>query len=93
MTVLRCLAIAAVALLSACAPPASGTTVPPSPRMHDRAAAPTTRLVLPVERPTRDLDCADFARRADAQGVLLADPRDPHGLDADRDGAACEHLR
>jgi hypothetical protein len=44
--------------------------------------------VLPERR---DRDCADFARREDAQRALL--PGDPHRLDADRDGIACEKLR
>jgi hypothetical protein len=93
MTVLRRLALAAAALLSSCAPAATGAAAPPALRPPERAAIATTRLVLPMERPARDLDCADFARRADAEAALRADPRDPNHLDADRDGAACEKLR
>ena len=37
-----------------------------------------------------DLDCADFATQAEAQAVYNQDPSDPHGLDADNDGIACE---
>jgi hypothetical protein len=37
-----------------------------------------------------DLDCEDFATRAQAQAVLVADPDDPNRLDADDDGRACE---
>ncbi|GAB3586117.1 excalibur calcium-binding domain-containing protein [Amycolatopsis endophytica] len=37
-----------------------------------------------------DLDCADFATQAQAQAVLDADRSDPHRLDADKDGIACE---
>src|SRR5690349_529314 len=40
----------------------------------------------------QDLDCADFAFQEDAQAVLIADPSDPHGLDPDHDGIACEAL-
>lgn len=36
-------------------------------------------------------NCADFASQAQAQAVLRADPSDPNGLDADRDGIACEN--
>ncbi len=40
----------------------------------------------------RDLDCADFAYQEEAQAVLDADPSDPHRLDGDHDGEACESL-
>jgi hypothetical protein len=39
---------------------------------------------------TADLDCADFATQQEAQAELERDPSDPHGLDADGDGVACE---
>lgn len=43
---------------------------------------------------TRDLDCTtpgtDFGFQEEAQAVLVADPTDPNGLDADDDGVACE---
>jgi Excalibur calcium-binding domain len=35
-----------------------------------------------------DYDCGDFGSQAEAQEYLL--PGDPHGLDADSDGIACE---
>ncbi|MFC4005103.1 excalibur calcium-binding domain-containing protein [Prauserella oleivorans] len=38
----------------------------------------------------QDLDCADFGSQAEAQATLDADPSDPHRLDADNDGIACE---
>ncbi|HEU5062424.1 MAG TPA: excalibur calcium-binding domain-containing protein [Solirubrobacterales bacterium] len=37
-----------------------------------------------------DYDCADFANQAEAQEYL--EPGDPHRLDADSDGIACEDL-
>jgi hypothetical protein len=37
-----------------------------------------------------DLDCSDFSTQEEAQGHLL--PGDPHGLDGDNDGIACETL-
>lgn len=39
-----------------------------------------------------DLNCADFARQADAQRVYDATPGDPYDLDRDGDGVACEAL-
>lgn len=44
------------------------------------------------EPPGKDLDCADFETQEEAQAELEADPSDPHGLDADSDGIACENL-
>lgn len=38
----------------------------------------------------QDLDCDDFATRADAQAELDSNPSDPNNLDADDDGEACE---
>jgi hypothetical protein len=37
-----------------------------------------------------DLDCADFDSQADAQKEFESTPGDPHGLDRDNDGEACE---
>ncbi|HWM63883.1 MAG TPA: excalibur calcium-binding domain-containing protein [Solirubrobacterales bacterium] len=37
-----------------------------------------------------DYDCSNFANQAEAQEYLL--PGDPHRLDADNDGIACESL-
>ncbi|WP_340685945.1 excalibur calcium-binding domain-containing protein [Amycolatopsis coloradensis] len=39
-----------------------------------------------------DLDCGDFQFQEDAQAVLDKDRSDPHGLDRDKDGIACETL-
>ena len=40
-----------------------------------------------------DKDCADFKTHAEAQAFFLAQgPGDPHRLDADGDGLACEWL-
>jgi hypothetical protein len=38
----------------------------------------------------KDLDCPDFPYQEDAQAHLNADRSDPHRLDADNDGIACE---
>lgn len=40
----------------------------------------------------QDLDCSNFATQEEAQAVLDSDPSDPHRLDADGDGIACESL-
>lgn len=40
-----------------------------------------------------DCDCGDFSRWEEAQAVLDAFPGDPHRLDGDSDGVACESLR
>lgn len=44
----------------------------------------------------QDMDCADFSSQASAQRFFLSaggPERDPHRLDADRDGIACEWNR
>jgi excalibur calcium-binding domain-containing protein len=46
--------------------------------------------LLPSGAAAGDLDCADFATQEEAQENLL--PGDPHGLDGDGDGVACEDL-
>lgn len=40
----------------------------------------------------RDLDCGDFTTQREAQVILDADRSDPHQLDPDKDGRACERL-
>lgn len=39
-----------------------------------------------------DLNCSDFATQEDAQAEYDRDTSDPHGLDRDKDGVACEDL-
>lgn len=50
-------------------------------------------LALPAAGHAQDRDCSDFSTQAEAQAVLNQDRSDPHGLDADDDGVACENLR
>ena len=38
----------------------------------------------------QDLDCANFQTQAEAQAVYNQNPSDPHNLDGDDDGKACE---
>ncbi|MEQ8963014.1 MAG: excalibur calcium-binding domain-containing protein [Coleofasciculus sp. C2-GNP5-27] len=40
----------------------------------------------------RDCNCSDFTQQKDAQRVLEQFPDDPHGLDKNNDGVACESL-
>lgn len=47
---------------------------------------------LDPDPPADELNCDDFATQEEAQAVLDADPSDPHGLDGDGDGIACESL-
>jgi len=46
--------------------------------------------LLPTGSQAADLDCSDFSNQAQAQKHLT--PGDPHGLDADGDGKACDSL-
>ncbi|MGH3965673.1 MAG: excalibur calcium-binding domain-containing protein [Pseudonocardiaceae bacterium] len=39
-----------------------------------------------------DLDCSDFKTQEEAQAVYVQDTSDPHNLDSDDDGVACESL-
>ena len=50
------------------------------------------RPVLSEGAEEEDQDCSDFEYQGAAQAVLAGDPSDPHGLDADSDGVACEEL-
>lgn len=47
-------------------------------------------LASPSPAQAVDYDCSNFANQAEAQAYLL--PGDPHRLDADNDGIACESL-
>jgi Excalibur calcium-binding domain len=44
----------------------------------------------PAVAASSDLDCPDFATQSQAQTEYNSDPSDPHGLDRDGDGIACE---
>jgi hypothetical protein len=47
------------------------------------------------EEPVADRNCTDFATQAEAQTFFLSQggpARDPHSLDTDYDGIACENL-
>lgn len=55
-------------------------------------AAAWVLLFAPAAGAQGDLDCSDFATQEEAQAVYDQDPSDPHGLDSDGDGIACETL-
>lgn len=62
--------------------------------VEERTAEPP---VEPDPEPTEeaaveDLDCSDFTTQEEAQAVLEEDPSDPHFLDFDGNGIACERL-
>lgn len=51
----------------------------------------TTRTTLP--NGMDDKDCTDFSTHSEAQNFFESEgPGDPHGLDRDSDGIACETL-
>ena len=60
--------------------PESGPVPEPTPKASPMAPA----------FPKGDVDCGDFTTQAEAQAYLL--PGDPHRLDRDNDGIACETL-
>ena len=57
-------------------------------RSTSKAAADSTDV--PPLPPDGDYDCSDFDTQAQAQEVLDESTGDPHGLDGDGDGIACE---
>jgi hypothetical protein len=74
-------------------PPRRLDTQPPPGDIQILAAAtrtPTPGSAPPARLAGDTLHCKDFKSQAEAQAVLRANPRDPHGLDPDRDGLACE---
>ncbi|MGY6656930.1 excalibur calcium-binding domain-containing protein [Amycolatopsis sp. TRM77291] len=60
-----------------------------APTKTTTPSAPPSTTKTPAPRST-DKDCADFPSQAAAQAELKKNPRDPHELDGDHDGYACE---
>jgi len=55
--------------------------------------APNIPRTVSLAHGIADRDCADFDSQAEAQNFLEASgPGDPHRLDGDDDGVACERL-
>ncbi len=73
---------------------ASPTPIAPPPAVRPAPVnpPPTAAPDLPA-CVSGDCDCGDFATWEQAQAVLNASPGDPHRLDGDDDGVACESLR
>jgi len=65
--------------------PASAATPAPPQSSNQAVSLPACA--------SSDCDCGDFSSWDEAQAVLEAFPGDPHGLDGDGDGVACEGLR
>ena len=65
-------------------------------RLRTTTAAAATVLAAAMCFPlagvaaAQDLDCINFQTQAEAQAVYNQNPSDPHGLDQDKDGQACE---
>jgi micrococcal nuclease len=77
--------------LSQEAPPPPPSPPPEVPSALEVGPDPVPSLPSPPLPKRGDLDCRDFTTQAEAQAFLL--PGDPHRLDADNDGLACETLR
>lgn len=61
---------------------------------RDRSVVPKTPRSQAPPKSRDELNCSDFGSQEEAQAVLDADPSDPHRLDANSDGEACEeHFR
>lgn len=69
------------------------------PKRGNTTTQTITPTVPPIETETKppststkfeDKDCDDFPTQAAAQAELKKNPRDPHKLDGDHDGYACE---
>jgi hypothetical protein len=58
-------------------------------KSESSATASTENLPACVQK---NCNCSDFSPRKQAQAVLDAFPDDPHGLDRNKDGVACESL-
>jgi hypothetical protein len=62
-----------------------------SPKPSATATPETSGKNLP-DCVQKDCNCGDFAQQKEAQAVLEAFPDDPHKLDKNQDGVACESL-
>lgn len=67
-------------------PPTESSLPSPTPQSTQDTQANLPACV------SSDCNCSDFSSQPEAQAVLNAFPGDPHGLDRDNDGIACESL-
>lgn len=64
-------------------------------RLRTAAAAGALAIAAPltlagVSQAQEDMDCKDFGSQQEAQSTFDQESGDPHNLDADNDGKACE---
>lgn len=59
---------------------------------EDGEAATDSDGEVPPLPPDGDYNCGDFKTQEQAQEILESEPGDPHNLDRDGDGVACESL-
>jgi hypothetical protein len=62
-----------------------------TPEISTTATPETSTENLP-DCVKKDCDCSDFQTQAQAQAMLKRFPNDPHKLDKNKDGVACESL-
>ncbi|WP_232376469.1 excalibur calcium-binding domain-containing protein [Amycolatopsis aidingensis] len=67
-----------------------GEPVDPTPTKPERTTSSAPKETTTVRQTPEGKNCPDFPNQAAAQAVLNADPSDPHRLDGDNDGYACE---
>lgn len=71
-------------------------SLPKRGNVATRTVTPTVPPIVTETKPPstgakfEDKDCGDFPTQAAAQAELKKNPRDPHKLDGDHDGYACE---
>jgi hypothetical protein len=70
--------------------PTGSSSASSSTTTQPRGTTTTTKPGTPGGSYQVDLDCKDFPTQAAAQKVLDSDRKDPHNLDRDNDGLACE---
>ena len=78
------------------ATPAATPALVPSPTpLPSPETSPTPVAAALVQEPEPDVDCSDFLDQQAAQEFFLSEggpSSDPHGLDGDNDGMACQSL-
>ncbi|MBD2016118.1 excalibur calcium-binding domain-containing protein [Microcoleus sp. FACHB-53] len=72
----------------------AGTTAPKLAKKAKTSAtdSPNTSTEKLPDCVQKDCNCSDFNTQTQAQAVLDAFPNDPHKLDKNKDGRACESL-
>jgi hypothetical protein len=87
------LGAAAVLLMPDSATPTADHTTRQALSHETWSDAPDIPRAARLAHGIADRDCADFDSQAEAQSFLSASgPGDPHRLDGDDDGVACERL-